>query len=178
MSIDFYNPSIFETLNARHKSPEEVAISFVPPTDIFEELSTKNNHIIVGPRGSGKTTLLKMLTLRALCNWPQQGTNLLPKSNFIGIFITADNGWHAQINDELGDSLSVGYSVFTTHVLIAFVQALIDVRDTSSSNNKVLSNAPNALDAEHEAQLVTLISEAWELTPVILNFDGLRLALR
>lgn len=178
MSVDFYNPSIFETNNARHKTPEEVALSFVPPVDIFEELSTKNNHILVGPRGSGKTTLLKMLTLPALCNWPKQGPEVLPKSNFIGIFITADNGWHAQINDEIKDGFSIGYSAFTTHVLIAFVQALIDVKNTSLQNEEVLSNAPDTLDADHEAQLVKLISEAWELKPSILNFDGLKLALR
>lgn len=178
MSTDFYNPSMFETNNARHKSPEEVAVSFVPPVDIFEVLSTKNNHILVGPRGSGKTTLLKMLTLKALCNWPQQGVDILPKTSFIGIFITADNGWQVQINDDPEEEYSIGYSAFTTHVLIAFVQALIDVRDTSSKNKEVLFGAPEELNADHEAQLAKIISDAWELSPSILSFDGIKLALR
>jgi hypothetical protein len=178
MSIDFYTPSIFETNNARHKSPEEVALSFVPPIDIFEELATKNNHVLVGPRGSGKTTLLKMLTMRALCNWPQQ-VDLLPKTTFVGIFVTADNSWHAQINDDSsGGTLSVGYSAFTTHILMAFIQALIDIRDMDEDRRVVLSNAPSSVNADQETQLVKIIADGWGVEPSILNFDGLKLALR
>ena len=179
MSINLYDPSIFESNNARHKTPQEVAQSFVPPANIFATLSSKNNHIVVGPRGSGKTTLLKMLTLPALMSWiPFSKQSVLPRSTFIGVFIPADNGWSVQINDNRTSSISIGTAAFTTHVLLAFVQTLIDIKNTGSKGREFLQKFPEPIDPVSESSLVTILADSWMLKPSLKSFEGLKLSLR
>ena len=182
MNTNFYTPSIFETFNARHLQAEQVARTFVPPIEIFSELITKNNHILVGPRGSGKTTLLKMLTFPALANWDTSGYEMvIPRTDFVGIFVPADRGWHAQLKRATGDErdmLTVGRVAFTTHVLSSLVQTLRDARFWQSGANQMLVSAPAILSEEQEADFVDEVAKAWKLRPIIRSLGGLSIALQ
>ena len=182
MNTNFYTPSIFETFNARHLQAEQVARTFVPPVEIFAELVTKNNHILIGPRGSGKTTLLKMLTLPALANWEiTDYETVIPRTDFVGIFVPADRGWHAQLkNAAIGeaDGLNVGRAAFTTHVLSSLIQTLREARFFESSINKEFVAAPLALDKTKEVAFVDEVARAWKLQPAIRSLGGLSIALQ
>jgi hypothetical protein len=182
MNTNFYTPSIFETFNARHLQAEQVARTFVPPIEIFSELVTKNNHILIGPRGSGKTTLLKMLTLPALANWEiSRYETVIPRTDFVGIFVPADRGWHAQLKNaagEEGDTLTVGRVAFTTHVLSSLIQTLRDARFLQASANKMFVSAPAILSEEKETVFVDEIARVWKLRPAIRSLGGLSIALQ
>ncbi len=182
MNTNFSAPSIFETFNARHLQAEQVARSFVPPVAIFAELVTKNNHILIGPRGSGKTTLLKMLTLPALANWEIGGyETVIPRTDFVGIFVPADRGWHAQLKEAAGAEgagLSVGRVAFTTHILSSFVQTLRDARFFQSSPSAASIAAPAILNEENEALLVDELARVWKLKPAFRSLGGLSIALQ
>ena len=183
MNLNYYVPSLFETFNARHLSPVQVAKTFVPPIEVFSELVTRNHHVLIGPRGSGKTTLLKMLTLPALANWDVgQLETVIPKTDFIGIFVAADRGWRAQLKDSKSDrpdgSLSIGYIAFTTHVLLSFIQTLRDMHHLEAPSQSGLLNPLIVMDPQTEAKFVDLISDAWQLKPSIRSLGGLSIALR
>lgn len=182
MNTNFYSPSIFETFNARHLQPDQVARTFVPPIEAFGELVTTNNHILIGPRGSGKTTLLKMLTLPALANWRIDGyETVIPKADFVGIFVPADRGWHAQLKEAAfgeDDGISVGRAAFTTHVLASLIQTLRDSKFLFGNTNRSFTSAPALLDDEKEASLVDEVAQAWKLRPNIRSLGGLSIALQ
>jgi hypothetical protein len=183
MSDLYYSPSIFETYNARHLSPEKVAQSFVPPDEIYSKLATNNNHIITGPRGSGKTTLLKMLTLPALLSWDASQTQtVLPKVDFMGIFVPADRGWATQIK-QYGQSSSslaeaVGKAAFTSHVLMAFCTTLENFQQFEYFDTSSITHQPQKLEIAHATKFVELVSSEWGLTPRLPSLTGLKLALR
>ncbi len=181
MTLSFYNTSIFETYNARHKSGREVAGTFVPPSNVFSDLMAKNNNIIVGPRGSGKTTLLKMLTLPALSQWPKQNSiEILPRANFVGIFIPSDRGWQSQIESEEDQlfTVSIGRIAFTTHVLLSFVQTLLEFQDPENINQDAVQKSPIPLVGDSERTFVSMAAKSWLLELELPNLYGLRLALR
>lgn len=183
MSGLYYSPSIFETYNARHLSPEKVAQSFVPPDETYSKLATYNNHIITGPRGSGKTTLLKMLTLPALLSWDASQTQtVLPKVDFMGIFVPADRGWATQIK-QYGQSSSalaeaVGKAAFTSHVLMAFCTTLENFQRFEFSDTSSITHQPQKLEPAQATKFVDLISSDWGLVPRLPSLAGLKLALR
>jgi hypothetical protein len=182
MNTNFYTPSIFETFNARHLQAEQVASTFVPPIEVFSELVTKNNHILIGPRGSGKTTLLKMLTLPALAHWDiNRYQTVIPRTDFVGIFVPADRGWHAQLKEATsgdGQTLSVGRVAFTTHVLSSLVHTLRDARFLQESPNQAFVPAPAVLGDEMEAAFVDETARVWKLKPPIRSLGGLSIALQ
>ncbi len=175
-------PSIFETYNARHLSPESVAETFVPPDQIFDRLATLNNHIVVGPRGSGKTTLLKMLTLPALLSWSVEDTpDVLPKVDFIGIFVAADRAWRSQIGAARGvesSGVTVGSIAFTTHVLNSLVRTIDAMSMFGTGNRAALSMEPKPLEDKQESDFAKLVAEQWQLNLTLHNLDGLKLSLR
>lgn len=182
MNLSFVPPSVFETFNARHLSADQVARNFVPPADVFADLATRNNHLLIGPRGSGKTTLLKMLTLPALAQWENdKHDNILPQADFIGIFVPADRGWHVQLRDadhNIEQKISIGRIAFTTHVLSSFIQTLRDVRLLDGLGQKPVTQVPATLSPSDEAALVDELSAVWKLKPKIRSLGGLSIALR
>jgi len=186
MNANFYAPSIFETFNARHLQADEIAKTFVPPIEAFADLVTRNNHILIGPRGSGKTTLLKMLTIPALASWNiESHTEVIPKTSFIGIFVAADRGWHAQLKRANaagavngGETLSIGRVAFTTHLLGSFVQTLRDARSLRDSPNLHFVPTPPVLTDEQEASFADEIASVWKLKPAIRSLGGLSIALK
>lgn len=183
MSLSYYVPSLFETFNARHLSPDEVARTFVPPIEIFSELVTRNHHVLIGPRGSGKTTLLKMLTLPALACWDVgQFETVIPKTDFIGIFVAADRGWRAQLSDgdtaKPEEALTIGHAAFTTHVLLSFIQTLRDMQRLDRQSQGALVRPLVRMEPSTEANLVDEISEVWQLRPSMRSLGGLSIALR
>ena len=183
MTLNYYAPSLFERFNARHLRPDEVARTFVPPIEIFSELVTRNHHVLIGPRGSGKTTLLKMLTLPALENWDVgQFETVIPKTDFIGIFVAADRGWRVQLEDteNIGskEALSIGQVTFTTHVLLSFIQTLRDMQHADEKEQVALVRPIAQLNTKMEAKLVDEIAHVWQLRPSMRSLGGLSVALR
>lgn len=185
MNNMYYAPSVFETFNARHLSADQVARTFVPPIETFAELATRNHHILLGPRGSGKTTLLKMLTLPALATWDVDNYDfLIPKVDFVGIFIPADRGWQVQwqSTDAAADAiaqepLSIGRVAFATHVLASLIQTLRDIRTPGHKATPLIDELP-PMNQVIEAKLVEEIATVWRLKPTIQTLGGLSLALR
>jgi len=180
----YYTPSIFETFNARHLPAEKVAATFVPPDSSFQKLATNSNHILVGPRGSGKTTLLKMLTLPALAEWkPFDRVTVLPKVDFIGVFIPTDKAWRSQLGMKKfkkdAQYTSVGSVAFTTHVLRSIISTFRSIQSLDRhAKSKGITSIPNALSADQEVELCGLIAEIWKLDLRIKNLSGISLALR
>lgn len=180
--MESYSHSNFETYNAKSLSPIDVAKTFVPPDRIYSDLSSKNNHLLVGPRGSGKTTLFKMLTIPALATWGNVADDTVyPRVDFIGVMIAADRGWHAQLKSSSalgpeGDKIGVG--TFTTHVLSSFVRSISDISKYCGDTVSRLERSPRPLDKEQEVQFIKLLAEAWHLDPVIPTLAGLIISLK
>ncbi|UUX49679.1 hypothetical protein NUH88_20055 [Nisaea acidiphila] len=181
MSIS-YTHSIFETHNARHIEPSEVAKTFVPPDSTYSNISSNNNHIVIGPRGSGKTTLFKMLTIPALVNWRDFNKfDIYPKVDFIGIFVPADRSWQAQIRSKTGDaqkSTLIMNAAFTTHVLLSFMNTLIQLNELDLTKSKRINFDVKKINNEQESEISRQIADAWRLDTSIYSFRGIIASLR
>lgn len=182
MTNTYLAPSIFETYNARHLSPERIAKTFVPPDLTFDKLATANNHIVVGPRGSGKTTLLKMLTLPALLSWKSpEREEVLSQVDFIGVLIPADRSWRSQVGanpNEHQHGITVGSIAFTTHVLNSLIRTFTQLSLFEEGNRNAVSFCLSPLQPNQETELAQIIADQWQLRLPLRNFKGLQLALR
>jgi hypothetical protein len=174
--------TIFESFNARSLPPEQVASTFVP-SDQYDRLVRHRHSVVVGPRGSGKTTLLKMLQQRALEAWRHpRSEEYRARIDYAGVFVPTDITWSVQLK-ALGagrlDQRSVytlGYAAFTTQVQRSLLRAF---------GHRVASELPDGWTAHlrvtatpaKQAELVTSLAEGWRLSPKILTFDALNLAL-
>lgn len=187
--MDAKPPSIFEAFNAKNLEPEEVAKTFIPP-ESFDRLFDLGHTLVVGPRGSGKTTLLKMLKLPALRAWPHpEAHRYRSKIAFTGVFIPVDVTWKAQ-TDALGRQSSSGRQVspqiserlkvtaFTTHVLLAMIDAIRDRLDQRMLAVDALRSRVVQLTRNSESALARLIAKNWVLTPDVPSLAGITLALR
>lgn len=184
MTTDLISPSVFESFNARNLDPLQVARRFIPPHH-FDELIMRNHSLVIGPRGSGKTTLLKMLQLPALMAWSHHEADRYRSAiDFTGVFVAADVSWGAQlsslgnakIEEEHRDTL--GYSAFTSHMLIALVRAMIEVSDGSLAQVATLSRFHVSIPRETEKAIVSDLAENWELKVALPTFHALLTALR
>ena len=85
--------SVFEIDNARNEGPSDLASGFVW-TKIFQRLTTKKNHIILGARGSGKTALVKMLAHNYLSkSGDGRAEKLIKEKKVIGCYIPMRLEW-------------------------------------------------------------------------------------
>jgi hypothetical protein len=185
MTQEFSAPSVFESFNARNLSPSQVAERFIPPPRHFDDLVLRRHSLVVGPRGSGKTTLLKMLQLPALAAWEHPDADRYRSQiDFTAIFVAADVSWGAQLG-ALGRSRLpqhatelLGLSAFTSHVLIALLDAMNDCASGSPLAVPTLAGKYVELSKEQEVSLCRLLGESWRLVPAVPTLQGLKLALR
>lgn len=177
-------PSVFESFNARNLSPLQVAMRFIPPSH-FDDLILRRHSLVVGPRGSGKTTLLKMLQVPALAAWQHtDAPRYRSQVDFTGVFVAADVSWGAQIESLGQKKLSpevtrvLGLAAFTTHVLIALLDAMQDCTKPSLRNTPGLQHQYVNMTKDLEVTFVGQISTNWKLVTPIPSLHGLKLALR
>lgn len=85
--------NLFEILNARNLSLEEMVNTFVT-TRAFWSLFTAKNQIILGARGSGKTALVKMVSHNHLSRLKSPKAHEIIRSKaFIGIYLPTNIEW-------------------------------------------------------------------------------------
>jgi hypothetical protein len=127
-----------------------------------------------------------MLTLPALTNWDvNRYQDVIPRADFVGIFIPADRGWHAQLHDAApadekheSAAITIGRVAFTTHVLTSFVQTLRDLSLLEGSQSSPLVNRPPVLKGTEEIAFVEEVARVWRLSPPLRSLGGLSIALR
>ena len=179
---DYHKLTIFESFNARRLSAKQVAKTFVPP-EFFEELSTNNHHILVGPRGSGKTTLFKMMTLPAFLNWEHEDAKLMCKKlNVTSAFIATDIVWEEQwksiedlhISSEAKESIRD--SIITTYTVRAILKAyMYRVNNKELSQHEHLSSFFIKLPRTEESRLVSSIAKLFKIdisVPSLKSIDS------
>jgi hypothetical protein len=185
MTQQFSAPSVFESFNARNLSPAQVAERFIPPPRHFDDLVLRRHSLVIGPRGSGKTTLLKMLQLTALAAWQHPEADRYRSSiDFTAIFVAADVSWGAQLNALGRNKLPqhatelFGLSAFTSHVLIALIDAMNDCVSGDPAKVPTLAGKYVTLLKPDEMTLCEQLARSWRLSPAVNTFQGLKLALR
>lgn len=174
----------FDTFNAKHKSDEEIASTFVLPPSSLGRLLTKDHAILSGPRGSGKTTLLKMMTIPALDNWRDIEAEAVKENiDFLSVFVAADRSWHGQLKrlaKQIPESEAaelLGMSAFTTHIFKAIISAFIDWQRLPRDNNPFYSDLLPKLGIEAENKICEIVAELWMLQPRAYTFYELKAAL-
>lgn len=185
MTQQFAVPSIFESFNARNLSPAQVAERFIPPPRHFDDLILRRHSLVIGPRGSGKTTLLKMLQLPALAAWQHpEADRYRATIDFTAIFVAADVSWGAQLNALGRNKLPqhatelLGLSAFTSHVLIALVDAINDCVSGDPNQVPTLASKYVRISKLDEVALCEQFARSWQLEPPVKTLQGLKLALR
>ncbi|MGO7904888.1 hypothetical protein AB9E09_09465 [Rhizobium leguminosarum] len=176
--------ALFDTFNAKHKAESEVAATFVPPSQVLDQLISHNNVVLTGPRGSGKTTLLKMLTVPALANWNTAvALETKKRVDFVSIFVPADRSWHGQLK-QLGGSDKdgayarlLGLSTFTTHIFKAIANAFIDWQSDVAQGDVEVRRLVPAISFEQEQGIVAALSRSWHLKPHAFTFFEMKSAL-
>lgn len=172
--------SIADTYNAKWLEPDEVARTFVPPSQ-FVQLAKRRNTLVVGPRGSGKTTLLKMLTGSALSKWETQDGHVhRSRVNYTGVFIATDVSWNSQVMS-LGRSHldATGNHVLQMAALTAHTQkALIDAIELRATQR--VEQLQWSVDAARRAEvaLTRELARQWHLNPEVPSFYSLMASLR
>ncbi|NKB38348.1 MAG: hypothetical protein GKR93_14490 [Gammaproteobacteria bacterium] len=183
MTDRFSVPSILEAFNARNLSPIEVAETFIC-SEHFEELVSRNNSLIVGPRGSGKTTLLKMLQPTALCSWKQKiSESYRQKIDYPSVFILADSSWGSQLSS-IGKRRipkiwadKLGYAAFTSHVLRSLLYSMHECSNGISVVKEKMPHIYSKIDRDLERNIVKNLSESWLLNTTLYTFSSLQLSI-
>lgn len=177
------SPSLFESINARALTPEQVGESFVFATH-FERLTTRGHTVMVGPRGSGKTTLLKMLQLPALEVWGgKRASGIRERIDFASVFIPTDLVWKAQIEGDSAISdvpnhrelALLGTAAFNNHILTALLNTV--EHRARLSRKSSLERFAIHLDRDDEAELSAALGHSFRLDQRILRLSALRSAL-
>lgn len=159
-------PALFESLNARLLTSEQVASSFVP-TPAFFDLLKLNHNVVIGPRGSGKTTLLKMLQLPALRSWNHiSSEQVLDGLQFVSAFIPTDIAWKQQwdliddlpLRENLKEQLK--NSIFASHTLRALVESIRFRTSDKLAERDSLHRFVISGNKTQEAELCKLLASA------------------
>ena len=174
----------FDTFNAKHRTPKEIAETFVNPASILARLVSKNHVVLTGPRGSGKTTLLKMLTITGLANWKgEQAASFKNDVDFVSIFVPADRSWHGQIKEitrQIADESTselLGSATFTTHIFKAIIKSFMDWQSPEAASDDLISRVVPNIPYESERNIVAKLSNEWMLEPEAFTFFELNEAL-
>ncbi|WP_417827588.1 hypothetical protein [Thalassospira sp.] len=171
------SPLFDEPINAKHKTDDEIASTFVPPEHALERLLGKDHVVLAGPRGSGKTTLLRLMTLPALCHWEGgDADEIKSKVDFVSVFVAADESWHGQLKqlarnlDNSESSSLLGMSTFTTHIYKSIATAFQDWQEEEVVSDKYIKNVVKKLDIDQEREVVERLSHNWMLSPKANTF--------
>lgn len=174
--------ALFEALNARKMSAEEIADSFVISPQ-FENIVGPDHSFLVGPRGSGKTTILRMLQGETLALWSHpRASEIRQKVTYSSVFVPADRLWSTQLAPfasrkgkptAIGSQLSV--AAFGTQMLAAIIETLQYRLDYFETGRNV--HLPAQLDRDAEVELVDVCARAWALEPRTRTLNGLASAL-
>jgi len=159
----FYN-----TYNARHLNPKEVAETFIW-SDNYRKLIHNSHSVILGARGCGKTTLMKMLTLPALHAWTSdEATTIKNGINFYAIYISTDIYW-----DVKNQTFSVELERFGDYAkLISEFAVNSNVfKALCETFKNVISLDLKDFDVEKEYELSKLLINAWKLESTIPKLD-------
>ncbi|AHD07946.1 ORC-CDC6 family AAA ATPase [Phaeobacter gallaeciensis] len=174
----------YDTFNAKHRTPQEVASTFVNPSTKLNRLCGHFHSVLTGPRGSGKTTLLKMLTMPALASWKgEKARDFKSNVDFVSVFIPADRSWHGQIKElsrqvpSQAAAEALGNATFTTHIFRAIAKAFADWQSEAVCQDEFLASLTPKLSFEQEQEVVKGLAEDWMLKPAALTFYELREAL-
>lgn len=126
-----------------------------------------------------------MLQLPALVAWTHHDAkDLIGNIDFVGVFVPADISWGAQLEALGGKNLHpslrerLGLAAFTTHVLIALVDAMQDCLDTKLSQHATLSRFWIDLSRAQQVEIVEALSRGWLLECQVPSLVGLRISLR
>ncbi len=169
--------TIYDTFNARHLSPSEVASGFVP-TRHYEELLGNEHTLLMGPRGSGKTTLLKMLTHEALYTWrDRRAPEIRQRLPFRAVYIPVDVHWRAQHRElvrAVQRDARVLQAVSEAAVATSVFAALVD---TLSATLRWEPRLRSSATAEQEAALAMKAISAWQLENTIPCLGAVKASL-
>ena len=159
--------ALFEVLNAKKMSPEEIGRTFVLLAQ-FDHLVGPDHSYLVGPRGSGKTTLLRMLQGAALMEWEHpRADDYRRRIKYSSVFLPADRLWvsQASLDNEVEAESTNPFSIsaFCTQMLTALIETLQYRIGFYEDSNRPI-HLPAQLSSRDEASLVGECAEAWRLT--------------
>ena len=183
MELNFREGALFETLNARKMSSQEIASSFVISPQ-FDSIVGLDHSFLVGPRGSGKTTILRMLQGETLTLWQHpRASEIRSKIAYSSIFVPADRLWSSQLSGstdrlpevELRRRETLGIAAFGTQLLSGLIETLQYRLDYFETGREI--HRPAKLSDESEVELVVACASAWKLKPKTRTLNGLSAAL-
>ncbi|ETZ22816.1 hypothetical protein N824_21230 [Pedobacter sp. V48] len=159
----FYN-----TFNARHLNPEEVAETFIW-SDNFEKLIQNNHSVVLGARGCGKTTLMKMLTIPALRSWDNLNDSRISASiKFFAIYISTDIYW--DVKNQVYSSQLEKFGSFSQLVSEFSVNTNV-FKSVCQTFKEVIALSDLEGKTEKELELCKLLIVAWKLPGTIPTLD-------
>jgi len=160
---NFYN-----TYNARHLKPAEVAESFIFSNE-FEQLIQNEHSIILGARGCGKTTLMKMLTLPALYNWKHtRAEEIRTGLSFYAIYISTDIYW--DVKNQTYSSELEAFGNFSEKVSLFSVTSNVFSSLCDTFKN-ILEIDIKCNDDAKELELCRHLIKAWKLNGTVPKLE-------
>jgi hypothetical protein len=169
-SDNFYN-----TYNARHWGPKEVAKTFIW-SDSYGKLIQNNHSIILGARGCGKTTLMKMLTIPALHAWvsDERAEDIKKNIPFYGIYISTDIYWNVK-NQTYSEQLKpygnfsdrISQFAVNSNVFTSLCDTFLNLIEFELEDN----------DENKEIELCNHLLKAWKLDFTIPKIKYIKEAL-
>ncbi|MCX2575707.1 ORC-CDC6 family AAA ATPase [Pedobacter sandarakinus] len=166
---NFYN-----TYNARHLKPSEVAESFIFSSS-FEKLIQNDHSIILGARGCGKTTLMKMLTLPALYNWQhEKAAEIRSGLPFYAIYISTDIYW--DVKNQTYSSELESFGNFSEKISLFSVTSNVFTSLCETFKN-ILEIDIQCYDENKELELCKHLIKAWKLNATVPKLEYIKEAL-
>ncbi len=164
----------FNTFNARHLNPKQVAESFIW-SENFGKLISNNHSVILGARGCGKTTLMKMLTLPALYSWKNsRAKKIRANSPFYAIYISTDIYW--DVKNQTYSSQLERFKNFADVISAFAVNSNVFLALCDTFKYIIELELKNTHE-EQEKELCKALIDAWRLKATVPKLDYIKEAL-